>query len=106
MLNEMNRLSEKYIPADVYDRIWGWFVFIRNIAGIYIIWIFTHYIAAHLYVNWCVPATIAGFIVSPFLIPAPHCQALRWAVYNGGNSVMAMWGALGLWLMKKISLTE
>ena len=54
------------------------------------------------YVYWCVPATLTGFIMSAFLVPAPHCYALRWAIYNGGNSIIGMWSLLGAWLICKI----
>lgn len=71
-----------------------------SLFGIYIVWIFVHYLAAHLYIHWCVPATVIGFLISPFLAPATHCQALRWAIYNGGNSIVAMWVLFGMWIMK------
>jgi len=67
--------------------------------GLYLIWIVIHYVASHLYVRWCVPATLLGFLASPFLIPAPHCQALRWTIYNGGISISSMWVVFGMWLM-------
>jgi hypothetical protein len=70
--------------------------------GIYMLWVTIHYIAAHLYVYWCVPATIVGIIMSPFLVPAPHCYGLRWAVYHGGNSIIAMWTIIGVWLLARI----
>jgi len=103
MLDEVKRLSSDYIPTDLNVKAWAVITFIRNIAGVYILWMIANYVAAHLYVSWCVPATFVGFIASPFLIPAPHCQALRWAIYTGGNSIMAMWGALGVWIMKKLN---
>ena len=67
--------------------------------GIYIVWVGIHYIAAHLYVYWCVPATLAGIFMSPFIVPASHCYALRWAVYHGGNSINSMWTTIGVWLL-------
>jgi len=77
-----------------------------SIFGIYIAWIFVHHFAANIYVKWCVPATLVGLLVSPFLAPAPHCQALRWAIYNGGNSIIAMWVLVGLWIMKFLKVVE
>jgi len=70
--------------------------------GIYMLWIGIHYIAAHLYVYWCVPATLVGIIMSPFLVPAPHCYGLRWAVYHGGNSINAMWTIISVWLLSHL----
>lgn len=66
--------------------------------GIYIMWIIAHYAAAHAYIYTCVPATIRGFLLSPFIAPAPHCYALRWVIQMGGNSISAMWIILGLWI--------
>lgn len=70
----------------------------KNIFGIYILWVFLHFISSHMYVKLCTPASISGFILSPFMAAAPHCQALRWVLYNGGNSIISMWVTLGLWL--------
>lgn len=73
-----------------------------SICGIYLVWIIVHYISSHLYIRFCVASTFIGFLLSPFIAPAVHCQALRWAIYNGGNSIIAMWFILGGWLMRYI----
>lgn len=73
---------------------------------IYLLWIVLHYISPHLYVHFCVPLTLQGFIMSPFIAPSPHCQALRWAIYNGGNTIIAMWVVLGTWIMQKLITTK
>ena len=70
--------------------------------GVYMCWITLHYLSVHMYVYWCVPATLTGVIMSAFLVPAPHCYSLRWAIYNGGNSIIGMWSLLGAWLIGKI----
>ena len=70
---------------------------------IYLIWIVCHYIASHLYVCMCVPFTIMGFILSPFVSPAPHCQALRWTIYNAGATIVNMWILLGAWIISKFA---
>jgi hypothetical protein len=69
-----------------------------NVSGIYLLWIFLHYLAAHLYVKLCVPNTILGFILSPFMTATPHCQGLRWIVYNAANMINNMWIVLGAWI--------
>jgi hypothetical protein len=71
----------------------------KNIFGIYILWIFLHFASSHMYVKLCTPGTITGFLLSPFMAAAPHCQALRWVLYNGGNSIISMWVTVGLWLL-------
>ena len=93
----MKFISKEYwmMPIQIITHIW-------NLFGIYLLWIVLHYMASHLYVQYCTPNTIIGFISSPIVSPLPHCQAFRWIIYNGGNSIMNMWLILGLWLMKHL----
>ena len=72
--------------------------FIINISGIYLLWILLHYVASHLYVKFCVPCTLFGFIMSPFMTATPHCQGLRWIVYNAANMINNMWIIFGAWI--------
>lgn len=72
--------------------------FLFKVSGIYILWICLHYFSAHLYVKFCVPNTIVGFIMSPFMIATPHCQGLRWIVYNAANIINHMWIIIGTWI--------
>ena len=69
---------------------------------LYAFWILLHFVVPHLYVYFCTPATILGFIASPFVAPAPHCSAFRWVIYNGGNTITSMWVVLGGWLLQKL----
>ena len=73
-----------------------------NITGIYLVWIFLHYIASHLYVRMCVPSTVIGFLLSPFMTATPHCQGLRWIVFNAANMINNMWIILGAWIMSNV----
>jgi len=73
-----------------------------KISGIYLVWIALHFFASQFYIELCVPKTIYGFIVSPFLMATPHCQALRWIVYNGANAINNMWIVMGTWLCSQI----
>jgi hypothetical protein len=72
--------------------------FIIKVSGIYLLWIILHYIASHLYVKLCVPNTVIGFLISPFMIATPHCQGLRWIVYNAANIINNMWILMGSWI--------
>ena len=56
------------------------------------------YIIDHRY-----PPNFIGFISSPFLVPAPHCQSLRWLIYKGGEQILAMWVFFGGYLLAKIN---
>jgi len=78
------------------------FRIIINVSGIYILWIFLHYLASHLYVKLCVPNTVIGFFMSPFMTATPHCQGLRWVVYNAANMINNMWIMFGAWICSTI----
>jgi hypothetical protein len=72
--------------------------FIIKIAGVYILWIILHFVSSHLYIKFCVPSSFIGFIISPFMTSSPHCQGLRWIIYNGANTINNMWIILGTWI--------
>lgn len=100
---------EKMILEKLYN---GFFIFISfsaktflffiKISGIYLLWICLHYFSAHLYIKFCVPSTIYGFILSPFMIATPHCQGLRWIVYNAAGIINNMWILIGAWIYSMI----
>jgi len=71
-------------------------------TGIYFTWILTHYIASHLYVYYCTPLSFSGFIQSMLFMTSPHCQALRWMVYNGALNVEALYAVLGAYLISSL----
>ena len=75
---------------------------ILSLFGIYILWICIHYISPRLYISYCVPATVVGFIYSPFLSQSPHCISLRWAITKSGESIYNMFGIFSMWLLTKI----
>jgi hypothetical protein len=74
---------------------------IFEISGIYIFWIFLHYITANLYARICAELTFIGFIKSIFFTHAPHCVAMRWIIFNGATMINNMWISLGIWMLKK-----
>jgi hypothetical protein len=88
----------KIIIKNVYDI----FVFFIKTTGIYLLWICLHYISSQLYIEVCVPKTIKGFLMSPFMISTPQCQSLRWVVYNGANIINNMWILFGTWICSTI----
>ena len=73
-----------------------------SIFGYYIMWISLHYAAVHLYPNYCAPFTVIGFILSPFMVSAPHCVAMRWLVVEGSNVIVTMWVAIGAYVIQTI----
>jgi len=75
----------------------------KNIYCVFIFWIIVHYISSHMYIYFCTSPTSSGFVMSSFMLAAPHCQALRWLVYNGGNTIISTWITFGFWLLSYIS---
>lgn len=76
-------------------------IFIRNtwkVSSIYVLWIFIHYIASHLYVIYCTPSNIIGFVASPIIVSSPHCTGIRWCITKGADTIIAMWIILGTWI--------
>ena len=62
-------------------------------------WICLHYAASHMYTYMCTHMSWYGILISPFIVATPHCTALRWIIYEGSNSITAMWTALGLFIL-------
>jgi hypothetical protein len=65
--------------------------------------ILVHYLGANLYTQFCTSQTLKGLLMSPFLVPAPHCQGLRWVVYNGAMRMNATWLLLGSHVVEFLS---
>jgi hypothetical protein len=109
-IKEINDIElEKISKSDFFDKFYYFTdkcfsftfnttVFLFKISGMYILWIILHYFSAHLYIKFCVPDTVVGFIMSPFMISTPHCQGLRWVVYNAANTINHMWILIGTWI--------
>lgn len=107
--NELETISKSKLFVDFYEIldnsisfILRTSVFLFKISGVYILWISLHYFSAHLYVKFCVPNSVIGFIMSPFMISTPHCQGLRWIVYNAANIINHMWLLIGAWIYSMI----
>ena len=85
-----------------FDFTYKSIIFVFKVSGVYLLWILLHYVASHLYVSLCVPKTIIGFVMSPFMTATPHCQGLRWIVFNAANMINNMWIILGTWICSTI----
>jgi hypothetical protein len=113
-VNELNDIELEKISKNVlFDKLYNilftissfclrTILFLCKVSSIYLLWICLHYFSAHLYVKFCVPNTMTGFIMSPFLIMTPHCQGLRWIVYNAANIINNMWLLIGTWIYSVI----
>ena len=82
--------------------LWSLFTIIYSMFGYYLMWITLHYLAVHLYPTYCAPLTIVGFILSPFMVSAPHCIAIRWLVTEGSNVIVTMWVAVGAYAIQRM----
>jgi len=83
-------------------QLWPVLSWLYSFCGYYIMWILLHYAAIHLYPEFCAPYTILGFILSPFMVSAPHCIAMRWIISEGSSIITAMWIAVAGVLVNKI----
>lgn len=99
------KISYEYMNS-FFTITFKFFQFIIKISGIYLLWILLHFSASHLYVKFCVPNTIVGFVMSPFMTSTPHCQGLRWLVYNAANMINNMWIILGAWICSTILIVN
>lgn len=73
-----------------------------SMFGYYIMWISLHYAAVHFYPTYCAPLTMMGFILSPFMVSAPHCIAMRWLIFEGSNVIVTMWVAVGAYAIQSM----
>ena len=73
---------------------------------IYLLWVCLHYVSAHIYVQYCTPVGIIGFIYSIFIGPTPICYALSWAIFNGNQSLFNMWSILGAICVQQLSFAK
>ena len=107
--DEKNKTSKDIIIENVYifliklcSFIFKTLILVFKVSGIYLLWICLHYFSAHLYIKFCVPSTLYGFLISPFMIATPHCQGLRWIVYNAAGIINNMWILIGAWIYSMI----
>jgi hypothetical protein len=74
---------------------WSWRRATWKVVRLYIFVVIVHYICANLYSRWCTPQSIYGLVMSPLMVPAPHCEGLRWVVYHGAVRINGMWLLMG-----------
>jgi hypothetical protein len=86
----------KKIPS----MIWWLITVIYSVFGYYLMWVGLHYLALHLYPMYCAPLSVLGFILSPFMVSAPHCVAMRWLIAEGSNVIVTMWVAVGAYAIQ------
>ena len=77
-----------------------------RVTALYLLWVVMHYAAAHVYTELCVPPTLKGFMMSPFMTATPHCAGMRWLMQTGASSINAIWLILGAVFIKYITPIE
>ena len=77
---------------------------VKRSVIVYGLWTIAHYCAPMLYVRWCVPLTLMGFIMSPFVSTMPHCVALRWVILTSSDTIKTMFVLLGTWVVSHIMI--
>lgn len=77
-----------------------------SMSKLYIFWTLVHYLSTHIYVHYCTPNNIIGFIKSPFMVITPECYTLDWIQQKSRDIIKNMWSLLAMWcsgvLMSKI----
>jgi hypothetical protein len=86
----------------IYGFVVSYFKWVYFISKVYILWIVIHYISVQLYVKYCVPSSIWGFITSPIMVSSPHCKATRWVLHTGANTIDNMWNTIGVWFSTQL----
>lgn len=105
LLDEDNVLELKNVNPylsyilDARNNTIKWMKHLYVVGILYFIWITVHFFSSNLYVYYCTPFTLIGFIKSPFLVLTPHCIALRWLSYKGSEQIASMWSILGVYLL-------
>ena len=83
-----------------YTKVRGWICnvlpasVLKGIV-IYLLWITLHYTSSHLYVKVCTHPSVYGFLLSPIVVDAPYCSAIRWTIYHGAAQIKLMWVFFG-----------
>lgn len=64
-------------------------------VAFYLMWIALHFLSSHLYVWWCLPASVYGIFMTPFAASASHCNGIRWVINTSAEKMTAMWVGIG-----------
>jgi hypothetical protein len=85
--------ARKIRPLSLYGAWWTRAT--RNVILSYVFVILVHYVGANMYSRFCTAKTVQGLLLSPFLVPAPHCEGLRWVINHGALRINGMWFMVG-----------
>lgn len=103
MMDFLNNLKQTFSTNMTLKSL---FNYISTPIGMYIVWIFLHYGAAHLYQMHCAPSGFWGFILSPLMASTPYCTGLVWILQNSVIKFMAIWTIFGSWVSFNLNKTN
>lgn len=94
----MNTMFEKTYnyAKEFYERITS------NVPGVVLVYlgvILAHYITSNMYPYMCCRPNLLGFIMTPFMVVTPHCEAMRWVIHYSGDQIRNVWIWLGGYLV-------
>lgn len=52
-----------------------------------------------MYPYMCCRPNLLGFIMTPFMVVTPHCEAMRWVIHYSGDQIRNVWIWLGGYLV-------
>ena len=78
---------------------------IPTVVSVYFGIVLTHYVCSNIYPLWCCKLTFFGFIMTPFMIVTPHCEALRWIIHYTGEQIRNVWLWIGGYLVYYVTST-
>lgn len=93
----MNNMTFDIIPSS--DAIIEFILTSLPAACVFVVWAIIHYISPRMYIYFCAPLTVFGFILSPMASTMPHCKALRWLFMTSSDNINAMLVLFGTWLI-------
>ena len=70
---------------------------------VYFTWITLHYLASHIYVEYCVNWSWYGYIMSPFQVINPLCKGINWFIYESSGTISNMFLVVGSSVMMYLS---
>jgi hypothetical protein len=91
--NQDEKKTLTHAKNHIVGKSWPYFLILTaQFIKIYFFWVSLHFAVTKLFYHVCVPTSVLGLLFSPLTAAAPHCQVLRWALYESGINV----GLLGL----------
>jgi hypothetical protein len=84
----------------------NWIGKIKDVIGIYALWIILHFACSHFYAKLCAGNTLLSILMSPFVAPMPHCVAMRWVIFKGAKVIEIMWFLAGKWVIEQFVVKQ